>query len=247
MSEIDVHPIDWVESDVVKVKISLPGFVDSERIGLDVAHLERLCRIAGISELTIKSHSGSRSSGRPVILGVQKDGTAIGGFEKAASTTETNISKRDKLEQRICEWRKVSISIDMDYLTDEIQEGEGENSIFDWVKKLDTEISDNVYSSGMKVLMDTDPGFRVTVEAIFYAWLIVSQSLSSNPMDIQHILALLFSYGLGKAAIAGITGKMKDLRLSLVHPFGMELDRAAVFVIMSNVKSLVKEIVPEED
>ena len=252
MSEIDVYPIDEVESDVVKVNILFPDFVDSERIGLNVAHLEKLCRIAGISELTIKSHSGSRNSGQPVILGVQKDGTAIGGFEKAKSSTESQFSERDKNGYRISKWTKVGISIDIDFINNEISEsGDDIKSVSQWIEKLEKEISNNVFTAGIKVLSQKNPPQYLIAEMAFYMIFILSHLdlySGANSGSSSSLLIWLWAFYVAKVVMAKVdNAKLKDIRLSVLNYSGVEVDRTAVFIVMANIKSLVKEIVPKEE
>lgn len=60
LPEAQYTPSEEIDSDIVKVNLEKPGFIEEGNIGFNIEALERICAFAGINELHIRTDKKAR-------------------------------------------------------------------------------------------------------------------------------------------------------------------------------------------
>lgn len=255
--EKGIQPIDNVESDVVKVSLKFPANIGvSKKIGLDVEHLEKLCKLAGIGSLKITSHS-EKDGGRAVIIGTQEDGSAVGGFEKTTTPKKSKIlpgAPNSLGLWRIGIWENVEISVDFTAIQEKIaQSPKGLLDVEAWINILDGEIKREIMLIGSKALLQLEKDIEL-IKIVIFSIVLGEIAAFTFPHPnlrtfIEGLAASILMVNILKSThnkIEARRGNIEvDNRLSIMNLFGLELDRAAVFLIRAQIQPLIKKIVPQ--
>jgi hypothetical protein len=267
----ELVPIDEVSSPVVKVALDLPGWVNQKEIGVDLARLENLCAWAGIKTLTLSVNDDEAPShGRPITIGIDKNGQLLGGFEESAVKTHSiSVGPLDDDTSLKCEsFIDVNITLNSKALTDFVREHgkKGARSPEAWAKILDQELRTALKEAGLKHLMTR--GKIESISALVAAsgpiiGAIESAGLGATTSFILSIAGLLVVEQIALNAVRYI--RLKNIyeaflkleeaakysyetpnkpRPSIIGAAGIELDRAIVFSIMVETKALIKQITP---
>ena len=163
--DVELVPINQIQSDRLLVGVTLPKVVDSSRIGVNVTGLERLSELAGIRRLTIKSVEDGRlsKSDVPIVVGFNDRGEAVAGKAAEAELVPLyrinngNNQIEDLLFQR-SKWRDAKIGLNVEEMNrlivaDTHWEG-GMRSTEAWSHYLEQVIKAGVKDTGYQNLMN---------------------------------------------------------------------------------------------
>lgn len=260
-------PIDEVQSDVVHIHIPFPAGCDASQIGIDIIRLETLCNLAGIINLNIGSTKEDSNGVKTLVLGVNRDGSAVGGATKSATKSESKhvITKSNDKKRT---WPiSTSIELDMRELTDHIARTypEGIRSSIGWATELNSIIKEEIRTQGGEFLLAFEKNDVVdelliilglsmtylTYHVLKYQKLpipgniMLSEVVATIAIGIKYMvnLPILNLAYLGYLALVG-----KKPRLSMLHFGGSEPDRALVlFGTILATRQLVAVIQPEKE
>ena len=244
-------PVDEVESDVlidVSNTIRLPDWVDRSQVGINVEQIERICRVAGIKTVTIKTLNDASDAfeasdvieDADIIQGMVEDmvesaykiaGTDL--EEKKAQQMSLTKSKRPERPLEImCHESELTVILDMDAIESKVND----KDIDAIMMVINTEVKNCLRTAGVTMGV---VGYNL-IGAIATALIaVIGKKMGGIPTAI--LLPFLAS------AIAGIVYEIKGKspRFSLTGLTGMEIDRAIVVEYLSRTKNLIGRVDPE--
>jgi len=236
-------PLNNAQSDVVDVNLVLPAAVGLEQLGIDIIRLETLCKVAGISKLTIRNKKDD--SKETTIVGRNRDGTAIGGLmgSKTASLSTQKKKKGFKMIART----EVNIEIDIATLAHEIIEKnpEGVRSLHGWSQELEEIITKHVGNEGLKFLLSVEKG-AMRVDMIVICSML-GIGISPQASALINVMAALTCRMLGCILAQRLASKLfgEDMyvRTSPLSIAGIEWDRALVLIgMIASTRNLIGKI-----
>ncbi len=234
-------------SDKFFVNLNLPPYVDRDRIGVDLARIHRLCKIAGINRILLIGESGQETSTViPQIAGYNPDGSALASRAVAVVNVPTFDSKTTQEGKARTDSRLIDISVtaNMDEIGLRVADSrEGLRSANEWAKHLDGGLRHAVRRGGTSNLLRNRPHFNPDLPAITASSIIVLDISDGNP-DGLLILGETFVYGLSRFFSKSMTLNNPDHRISLIP--GPQIDRAIWFNLVLATGKLIKDMYPDK-
>lgn len=181
-------PWNEVESDRLKIAIQIPDFVDTEKIGVNLAEIERLCDLAGIKEIIIKPHKIDQDNPSPIVIGHTGGGEALGGFVNSSIKTNEMENQPIPLEVKGLKPRIQSIlqiGVDMEALKEfVVGSEEGLRSVKVWADKFDSIMKDSLSSAGRENLLSPNFGLEF-LTFIYPAYVVLNTAILLNVTFIK--------------------------------------------------------------
>jgi hypothetical protein len=167
---IELVPINQVRSEQVSLAVKLPQVVDSSRIGVNVAGLERLSLLSGNKSLQIKTIGGEETKPAvPVVVGFNERGEAVAGkVAKTESITVHDVeSDKHEIEELLFQrskWRDTKIGLNVTEMSRlivaETQWEGGVRSPEAWSHHLEQAIKQGIKDIGYQNLMNNASDFE---------------------------------------------------------------------------------------
>lgn len=246
-------PLSKVESEQpapnIKIALSLPGYVDGDRIGVDVKGIVRLCELSGIRGIAVAGITeGKTSHVIPEVSGLNSDGSATASKKIAKVSVPTFEQMRlnfPHTHSRIADrWVWLYIGMNIDEIGLRVSETpKGVHCVDEWAKQLDKGFRVPIRRAGNRnLLYELEAGDKVDYGFIgSYTGLASGTALLINgKVGLDFILAL--SGGIITNGIASLFLSRRDpLHRFSVLP-GPQIDRAVVFNVLSRTKTLIKDL-----
>lgn len=245
-SQPEFVAIPEVESEIVAVDVRLP-WINAHELGINIKRLEKLCRLAGISHLSIHTtNEEERGSDVPMILGIGSDGSGVGAFAKAKKKThDTEVKAKGVFKGE--KYIDVKITFNNKDLEKQVREAPagGVKSTEPWAKIFNQELRNAIRRIGLTHLLS--PGLVETGGSLFAGVATAFQfgALWGALSEQAHLMVPLGAVSGGPMLINLAVWLSGKGRFSLFFPLAMELDRAAIFFIMSHTQNLVQALEAE--
>jgi hypothetical protein len=239
----------------IKISLNLPGYVDQDRIGVNLTEIARLCRLVGIRELVVLGKTDEETSRTlPEIAGVNLDGSAMASkkITKAITTPifETNSRSYDNRKWPLIanRWIDLNIGINVEEIGLRIsRQPEGIRAVKNWAKELNNGLKIPIKNVGnQNLLHNLEIGDKFELGSIV---VIVGTSLGLE-LALGILSPILTDMLLISAPVAGKLGSLLRKRMGLDpdpnHRFsiflGPQIDRAIILNIESATTTLIKDI-----
>jgi hypothetical protein len=264
MKEGKYIPLPNVEADRLHVNLPLPGYIDAERIGINVPHMQRLCRLGGISHLAIHASSlFQRGTDAVMITGFTQKGEAYAA--KGKSAHKNIFDAKSEHTDRTIEgqyyrfkndrWIATELTIDTEQIANNIVTNkkikEGVRSEKAWSREINAAIKQGIVNEGTKhLLLDINQGEMILSSVVNY--FILANLIDADPIFFDFMATLPPTpENIGWAASTVVANKLiqrglyrqigeEGRRFSIM--FGPEADRAGVLYVASKTQPLVKAI-----
>lgn len=247
-------PLKEASFEGARFDVSLPNFIDTERIGVNTKAIHRFCRLGGIKHLRVTGNAeGETSSFTPTIVGYDSQGNAYAGKTgiKTIVPTFTEDSDEDGYSEpgmykpHASTWVNTNLDLNLNEISKNIEQEERWQRNFRstdaWSYYLNKSIKDGITDAGIKHLIWGFNKSEVFRHAFQYGMMGFFQATSGNNTVESFIQRLIFSstfLNLFDAFVA--TRNIRDHRFSVF--FGPQLDRALLLKILSTRTTLVASI-----
>lgn len=249
----------------VRFNVSLPEWLESERIGIDLRRTQRLMNLGGISHVRVGLLKDPENSVViPTVVGIAPDGSAYAGKLSAKTKVQyygcNQSDTRGKPLIQNASWVDLDILVDMEAMKNRIGDREQElRAPESWTPHFDRALKEGIRKTGTKHLLKGHTGLT-TLTAIYINLFdgVLSSANANyiNPIDglirgsytpykpTPTTLAAAFSTNFIFYNLVGVAysnGKVRDgagYRVSLFP--GYEIDRALALQILGRTSTLVK-------
>ncbi len=178
-------PIPEIRHERIRVALSLPPFVDQEKIGVDLKRTELLMNIGGIRYLKISSAHKGITKSEPTIVGVGPGGEALAGKAGYADPAEIFSSETLHLFDRLpinlpstLNWASAATIINIDEIVDQIVKNKkwekGTRDPAAWSHYLNETIKTTIAKTGRHQLLETAYKEEKLFAALIYATSVIS-------------------------------------------------------------------------
>jgi hypothetical protein len=241
--------------DRIRITLNLPGYVDQDRIGVNLTGISKLCRLGGIRQLVVLGKTDEETSHViPEVSGMNSDGSAMASKKMAKVTVPTfessvhDYSRRNKwIGDR---WITLNVNMNVDEIGLRVSENEGGvHSPKNWARELDKGLRTPIRKAGDQNLLhdlessDKNGYFVMAYSAAIAIPLTISLARGTfNPeLGLVYLLATIAGNRLREKIL---TLKDQDHRFALFP--GFQVDRAIALGITSRTRNLIKDLSPEK-
>lgn len=245
-------PLPDARTDRVTFNIPLPSYVPVEQLGVNLLRIEKMMDWGGIERLTVTGKSGETSVSVPVAVGMNKDGSLTAGKSSSLIKVEPYkvVGSHDLPDSRYrnSQWNSCLIILNLSEIVQRINlANKSVRSLPPWADHLDEHVRKAIRRTGTThMLTGLTRSQKITaLTANFHKILPVLASMETSPTSLVTTKAIgvaLFYYlliiGGGKAAAA--LGQSDPYRMTLFP--GYEIDRAAVFQLLTRALPVIKFI-----
>lgn len=235
-SENRFVPAPEANTDRIRTVLSLPYHLE-DRIGLDVSFIERMCQIAGISDIKIAMDRGRVS---PQIVGITSRGEAIAGFA-LTRTSEYSVSNdvRFPAASPAGHWSSLEVGLREQEAVMLIEaENKDVKNPEVWAKLIDKGIKKGIVYSGAENLLRRHPlqyfvptlATGVILHDIATGYYLGGAWLSL--WEVMDKFALFHEFGVERSG--------EGARWSLSLWSGPEVDRMIVLLVALNTRKLAR-------
>lgn len=247
-------PLDEAISERARFAVTLPEFVNTDNIGVNLRGLERLANMGGIAHVRVDTVEGDVSQFVPIIVGVNKDGTAIAGKAGVKTSVPTYTLDLEHLGSlsgwtpkflpHATDWINTRVTVNTNEVKNRIKDDSkwknGVHSTEAWAYHLNKSVKEGVTDQGIKHLTLELSKFSWGEAAIQYGLLGFFETQSTNPTWEN----LIFKYSILWSimnfwSIRRAERNGENYRLSAF--IGPQLDRALILKLMSTRTTLVKD------
>lgn len=256
-------PFDNVSSSRIHFSVSFPEYVDKGRVGVNVARIESLCRLGGISHLdVIGKTDGYVSEHTPTIVGYNNQGNAY--MAKTGSRKEagrfTSFMDGNFIDDNLyffhkphaASWTNGRIELNMNEISQTIQRKEqnktGIRNTEEWSHYLNEALRKGIVSIGVNHLLfglDKTNRSKLILQFLI-ATVFEAGLLSGNPhapcLESSLQRAVIVSMCLNIFDYALFHNAKDRYRWSLIY--GIQPDRALLLTARTVGVKLVKELEP---
>jgi hypothetical protein len=252
------HPLSSVESletPRVAMKLNLPDYVNTDKIGVNVRGMHRMMKLGGINSLSVTGTSGERSSVTPVVVG-SDGGSALGAFvgKEVVVATFNTKSRRANPGRYIpaqAEWIDVDLKVNLDEITQRIENRKKRlRDVNAWAHQLNNAISDGIASIGSRHVIGNYDLFQKATSVSLYGTTemfgIAGSVAAHQPIAGNAIGSYFLGTLVGNVTTRNIYQKSRDqddqngFRWSLVY--GPQVDRAVLLHGLAKSTRVVKEL-----
>lgn len=235
-------PINQVSDDTINVSITAPGYLDRDRIGVDVESLKNILTILGIVRLTITSEFQAELHA-PEIVGSNSDGTAIASKTAKKSQlleTDLSIDNKHNVSKRA---HDLNVRLDFSAITQSAAEKSSARDIQALCNELNEEMKNALREAVLDLAKNSvSPGVFVIHSVLFTGGMV--GMFSHLPPLQRFILSYLFAMGLNIGAVVEPMRRGEDVHMSLENFGGFEWGnylRALVKIQTSEIIGVIKE------
>ncbi len=236
--------------DNIHILLNLPGYVDQDRIGVNLTGIANLCDLGGIRPLRVFGKTGEETSHViPEIVGINSDGSAMASKKIAKVTVPTfemrlrNSSWRNRwIAER---WIRLNINMNVDEIGQRVSEQSGGvHSAKNWATELDRGFKTPIRTAGnQNLLHDLEFGDKIhLVGTGGYTILALLVSEIFRPDS-----RLFYAAG---CVIINTVPSFIESRINPGYRFslfpGFQVDRAIALGITSRTRNLIKDLNSEK-
>lgn len=246
-------PLTDLESPKIRMAVTLPPFIDSDRIGINLHAITILQRLSGISHLRVGGITGAQTSGfTPNIGGIDSQGGIYAARTAAGVSVPSYSSEtQEKYPDRAFGARLVngSIKINLDEVGNKIRSEQrwkgGAHSVEAWSYHLDKSLKGGISNIGIKHLMRD-------FNKIEYFWMAAVNILGPASLSVTYAHGLeataflngvlfynLFMNGVN-SLVSSVAQIEEGWRFSCI--FGPQIDRALILKYVAKTQTLVKPL-----
>lgn len=255
MSEFTpLSELEGYDSGLISCRVTLPEYVPTGEIGLNVPRIERLAQIAGLDHLRIETKAGDTTAYQASVVGSDSQGNAYAGMsavESKADIENASVHNPDGIHNLYYSyfWGDGKITVNTSEISDRIIKGRIEGgslrSSRAWSCQLDKAVRAGIRQSASDQLIGNVPvenGFSlgaITVVGVVYAMVFDHASMSGYVGE----LGLMYGANQGVNALLARTEfglPLSERRLSLIP--GYQVDRLAVVHGLTRAFKVVKKI-----
>lgn len=235
-------PIQEARSERVQTQLSLPSWLPTDEIGADIDAMEGICKLAGISQLTITTTNESVSEVFTNNGSVNSDGTMSG----SPSITISKLVEHKRTLHGFSDYKpaqesSIALNIPHQDLYQKVSERGDPQSPENWAKEINYKIKKTLLLGGLAhLLTPATISFLIQLIAVtgFATYDILFElALNTSPYPLPFNLTVA-NFALAGADLDG------GRRPSLVQIGGIEFDRAAILTLILSTRTLVKRIEP---
>ncbi len=248
-------PLSKVEQEQplynVNIHLGLPGFLDQDRLGVNLTRIDRLRTLSGIRELLVVGVSeAQRSRGELNVAGIYSDGSAVASKTTAIAKVESYKveSNDDRFFTSSARTVDVKISIDLDQLSQQARDSKARvYSPEPWAKGIDKSLRGGIREKGSRNLLTLAPHDLaiLTVVSVTSSFGLLGPLWGINPPEAALVEVGLFWLTL-KAIDFHHRATTPNLRSSIFPSFLPQLDRAAAVQVLARTQKLVADLHPDK-
>jgi hypothetical protein len=238
-------PIEYAQSDQVRTRVSLPQYVNSEEIYVNLYGIGKLCRLGGIRHLDIVGlDENETSKSVPQIVGFSQNGEALAGKAivktvPESSSSSSSESKRHKPHS--FRWVDSTIVVNTSEINQRIQNEDyyekGVRSTKAWSNHLNKAVKSGITKEGVRHLSVGLSQHNWLMLAIQYGAMSFFE-LSNNPSLGGMAIRILITSAIINLADFVFENRKSEFRASLLY--GPQLDRALLLYLSTLSSTLVK-------
>jgi len=264
MTERQYTPLPQANDEKVRINLSLPEFVDTNRVGVNLQEIHYLCRIAGIKHLLVTdTYAEEKSEEKPTVVGVTSSGEALAGKVKHQKRDLFNTSSDQSIGpgevglSHSARWVNGTIYMDIRSIATEIisnkTQEDGVRSIPAWTYEFNSTMKKGIRDIGTRHLL-AGLNRDERLNALGYVANILASSFIEGNI-LQEPIRLEIPPNFGDIAFAFIfVGLMYKGASKLLHPqtppegrrfslfYGPQIDRAIALQIASRSTTLVQDL-----
>ena len=242
--------------DKVRITLNLPPLVDQDRIGVNLARIDSLCRLSGIENLIVLGKTDEETSKViPLVVGVNSDGSAVA----SKSLVKTDVPPYNSVfsgEEGYMSSRNIKLRININ--VDEVAQraAEAKMGVRDpkvWAQNVDEGLRHSIRSVGTDNLIRNPDrftkGFYLISLPLNAGINSVSDLINNGHLTEQPAINTMVFYALirGVYLVSEVAQKIiskENIRYSVF--IGPQLDRAAVLQLKTRTQKLVKDLHPDK-
>lgn len=251
----------------IKMDLSLPEWVDKERIGINLRGIYTMCKAGGIEKLRVVTASGEETSGFvPTVVGVNPDGSAISGKIGLKRKVKTHLPGESSSELRSTgiklidlhtgniygrEWANASVILNRDEIEERILESSDRSlrSTENWASQINSAMKGGISEAGKNHVFYNVPKLEKANALRCVAFAILAESgllFEFNPRipQISDTLILMFNVNILMNAVESLATKSKkpDKKYRYGFFLDLQIDKVLALSVMERTLTLAKEL-----
>jgi hypothetical protein len=242
------------EIEGIKVSLNLPDYVDSDKIGVNLRGIYRLCRMGGIGAIRIiGSMDGDISTYAPDIVGMNSDGAAEAGKRGLKRKAPLFHGEPRLVSQKLpseCSWLDTTINVNLREIKCRILDKKNKKlrEPGNWTDDLDKALRTGISSEGTRHLIkdvtENQKGRMLGIAIFFASWDYVDIQLShaSPKIIFPAFIAQLTTLGAAAKVLDRFDYRKHNGARKFSLFYGPHFDRAILLKIMSKTNRLIKEL-----
>jgi hypothetical protein len=234
--------------DRIKIVLNLPGYVDQDRIGVNLTGISKLCDLGGIRQLVVLGKTDEETSHViSEVSGMNSDGSAVASKKMARVTVPTfeasthdNSSRSNWMAER---WISLGINLNVDEIGLHVSEEKGGvHAVENWTRELDKGVRVPIRRAGnQNLLHGLRLGDTMAILNIALAATNIFQMLDVSPLSAALVLAYAEGFkAVEEFFVQRFPDRYPDHRFSLFP--GFQLDRAIALGVTSRTRSLIRDL-----
>jgi hypothetical protein len=251
----------------IKMDLSLPEWVDKERIGINLRGIYTMCKAGGIEKLRVVTVSGEETSGFvPTVVGMNPDGSAIAGKTGFKKKVDTHLPGRSNSEHRSTgiklhdlytgniygrEWIDASVILNRDEIEERIL-GSSDRSLRsteNWASQINSAIKGGISEAGKNHVFYNVPVSEKTTAIMAMVGAILTESgllfeFHPRTPQISDILTSMFNFNILINAVESLATKSKkpDKKYRYGFFLDLQIDKVLALSVMERTLTLAKEL-----
>lgn len=256
MNKENYIPVDQanLDSNRVRVNIPFPGWVETDRIGIDLTRTHKLMDLGGIASVQLRSSEDAAANSVPMIVGMAPDGSGYAGRAGRKTYTPESSSDFDLRSQNMFyhnyDWANVDIKLNKKVIEQKINNAKGNlRKAESWAPYMDRALKKGMLESGTRHLL-----VNLKPSQVFWAVFVnMNPAFDAVRMMVSHFKPSTVETYVFIAAFnvvwfnlmnctfrSGIGRNGSGYRINLIP--GYEIDRAFLFQILARTAPLIAPI-----
>jgi hypothetical protein len=239
--------------DKIRIALNLPGYVDQDRIGVNLTGIRKLCNLGGIRQLVVLGKTDEETSHViPEVSGMNSDGSAVASKKMARVTVPTfearqqhnSAESHDLIAHR---WVDLNINMNVDEIGIRASEKKGGvHAAGNWARELDRGVRVSIRRAGNKNLLHN---LEVDDKVKYLTQLGIDGIFLSFALLTNWGLAFDSVFIIGTPIYTQIVERIyrwedPDYRFSITP--GFQIDRAIALGITARTRNLIKDLNPDK-
>lgn len=237
-------PFEYAQTRRLRNAVTLPEYVNTEKILVNLTGIHRLCNIGGIRHLRIQSINGDVTKEIPTIVGFNQNGEAFAGKVNAKESVpeyESTSETSDKAYYHATRWTNTTITLNTAEISKRITDNDkwkkGTRDTDAWSFHLNKDIKKGITKEGARHLTIGLNTTNWVNTAIQYGFMAVFETIKGPTIEGAALRVVAMSALLNTLNYFMAYDK-KDFRFSFFY--GPQPDRALWLYLNSIPLTLVK-------
>jgi len=237
-------PFEYAQTGRLRNAVTLPEYVNTENILVNLTGIHRLCNIGGIRHLRIQSINGDVTKEIPTIVGFNQNGEAFAGKVNAKESVpeyESTSKTSGEVHYHATSWTNTTITLNTAEISKRITDNEnwekGTRDTKAWSFHLNKDIKKGITKEGARHLtigLNTSNWINTAFQ---YGMMAVFETMSGPTVE-RAAFRVVFISALLNTLNFVMAHEKKDFRFSLFY--GPQPDRAMWLYLNSIPLTLVK-------